>query len=68
MIEERLLQRRELAVGAGQALDCLDPPTGYLAHRDQTGADLPALEPDRAGAAVTRIAADLRSGEAEIVA
>ena len=68
MIEKRLLQRRERAVGVGQALDRLDRPAVHLAHRHQAGADLPAVEQHGAGAAVAGIAADLGAGEAEVVA
>ena len=67
MVEEGLLQRRERAVRR-KALDRLDRAAGHLAHRDQAGADLPAVEQHRAGAAVAGVAADLGAGEAEIVA
>ena len=62
-----LLQCREPAV-LGQALDGLDRAACRLTHRDETGAGLPAVEEHRAGAAITRIAADLGAGQSEVVA
>jgi hypothetical protein len=67
VIEEGLLERGEAAVD-GQALDRLDGAAADLAHRDQAGADLPSVEPHRAGAAIARVAADLGAGKPEIVA
>ena len=68
MGEEGFLQRRQRAVAVAEALDRLDRAARDLAHRDQAGADLPAVEQHRAGAAVAGIAADLGAGEAEVVA
>ena len=68
MRRERALQRRQLAVVAGQVLD--------RAHARAVGLDgehhaalhgLP-VELDRAGAAVAGVAADVRAREVEIVA
>jgi hypothetical protein len=64
---EGILQGAELAV-LGQALDGDDRATGDLRHRHEAGADLAAVEPHRAGAAVAGVATDLGAGEAEVVA
>ena len=65
--EERGLERRR-AVGPGETLDRLDAPAVDLARGDEAGADLLAVEPHRARAAVAGIAADLGAGQAEVLA
>ena len=54
--------------GAGQPLDRLDRPAVRLARGHEAGADLLAVEPDRARAAVARVAADLGPGQPEVLA
>ena len=53
---------------AGEALDGLDAPALDLARGDEAGADLLAVEPHRARAAVAGVAAHLRPGQAEVLA
>ncbi len=69
--QEGFLQVGEGVVGrvlaAGETLDGLDTAAGDLAHRDQAGTDLPAVEPHGAGAAISGVAADLGTGQLEIV-
>ena len=62
--EEGLLQRPQ----SGRVLDRGHPPPGRLAQRDQTGADLAAVEQDRARTAVAGLAADLGAGQMQLLA
>ena len=66
--DEGALQRRQRAVGLGQAFDRDHAAPGALAQRDDARADLFAVEQHRAGAAVACMAADLRAGESQVVA
>jgi hypothetical protein len=52
----------------GETFDRHHLPVLHLRRRDHTGADLPAVDPHGAGAAVAGIAADLRAGEPEVLA
>ena len=65
--QEGGLDRPEL-VAIRQPLHRGHVATGQLAERHQARADRFAIQPDRAGATVTRVAADLRPGEAKVVA
>ncbi len=65
--EERRLERRERA-GGPEALDRLDAPSLGLARRDEARARLLAVDPDRAGAAVAGVAADLGARQPEVLA
>ena len=56
------------AVGPGETLDRLDAPAVDLARGDEAGADLLAVEPHRARAAVAGVAAHLGAGQAEVLA
>src|SRR5205085_8973617 len=59
---------RARAVDAGEAFDSGDGSARALADADDARADLLAVEQHRARAAVSRVAADLGSGQAELVA
>src|SRR5262249_19107505 len=65
---ERVLQRVELSSSRGEALDCRDRSAVGL--RGEAGARLhrAAVEQHRARAALARVAADLRAGQADDVA
>ncbi len=65
--EERLLERRQACVRR-QAFDRVDPPSLDLAGGHQARAHLLAVQPDGARSAVARVAADLRAGQAEVLA
>src|SRR5438270_462951 len=60
--------RTTRSVSAGQSLDGRDLAAVRLAHRHEAGAHLVAVEAHRAGAAVAGIAADLRAGQAQVLA
>src|SRR5262245_31959426 len=67
MVDECLLQRMKRAVG-GKALNRGD--AGAILHdrQCQAGVNTPAVDQDRAGAALAMVAAFLRAGQAEAVA
>ena len=67
MVEEGLLQARSLRIG-GQPFDGGDRAPRHLATGHKAGAQLFAVDQDRAGAAVAGVAADLGAGETEHVA
>ncbi len=67
----RLQSRQRLAscgTVARETFDRLDPPAVDLAHRDEAGTDLAAVEQHGTGPAIAGVAADLGAGTAEIVA
>ncbi len=66
--EERGLERRRRAARARQPLDGGDGPAIRLPDGHEARADLLPVEPDRARAAVARVAADLRPGQPEVLA
>jgi hypothetical protein len=66
MLVERLLQRRQLAV-RGETLDRRDPGAVRLHRQKHAALHGLAVEVHRARPAVTRVAADVRAGEPEIV-
>ena len=67
MLAERLLQRRQLAVVAREALDGRDRRAVGLHGEHAAALDRVAAELDGAGAAASRVAADVRAGEVELV-
>ena len=67
MLGERALQRVELAVDLGERLDRLDRGAVGLDGQQHAGLHGLAVQDDGAGAAVPRIAADVRSGQAAVV-
>ena len=68
MLAEGLLQRRQLAVVAGQALDVvIDAPSAWTARRQQLLTASPSSV-HGAGAAAAGVAADVRARQVELVA
>jgi hypothetical protein len=65
MLQERLLQ---IARPLGESLHGQHRCAADLARGHEARCGLPAVDPDRARAAVAGLAADLRAGQAEIVA
>jgi hypothetical protein len=68
MIEKGLLERGHRIRAAFETFDRLDAAARHLPHGHEAGTDLASVEQDRAGTAIAGIAANLRSGEAEVVA
>ena len=68
MLGERPLQRRQLAVLAGEALDGRDLGAVGLDREQHAALHRLAVEEDRAGAAVAGVAADVRARQVEVVA
>jgi hypothetical protein len=67
VLVERLLQRREL-FGVGQSFDRLDGAAVGLHRQHQAAAHDLAVHADGAGTAHAVLAADVRAGEAELLA
>ena len=67
-LAEALLEGAELAVGFGHALDGENVCARGLDREHGAGFDRPAVDIDRAGAAMGGVAADMRAGEAEVLA
>ncbi len=66
MLVERTLERRQLSV-TREPFDRGDARTVRLYRQQHAALHRGAVEVDRAGATVPRVAADVRSGEPEIV-
>ena len=67
LLPERILQRMQLPVGR-EALDRGDVGPVRLDGEDGARLHAPAVNQDIAGAALTRIAADVRAGQTELLA
>ena len=67
LLVEALLDRIELAVLL-EPLDGHDLAAVGLHGEDRAGLDRDAVEQDRAGAAVRRVAADVRAGQPQVLA
>src|SRR5690606_31863783 len=68
MILERLLDHAERSVGIGHSLDRAHLRPFAVEREDRAGLHRLAIEMHRAGAALRRVAADMRAGKAEPVA
>ena len=66
LFPERLLDRVQLAVGLGIALDRLDVGAVGLDGQDGARLDRDAVQQNRAGAALRRVAADVGAGQAKL--
>jgi hypothetical protein len=66
--EKGLLQAIENWRALRESFDRRDIAAFDLASGDQAGTDWVAIQEDRTGAAIARVASDFRSGQAEVVA
>jgi hypothetical protein len=68
MLVESLLQRMQAAVGLRHAFDGKDLAAFSLYRKDGAGLDGLAVEIDGAGTAMGGVAADMRTGQAQMLA